>query len=65
MYLVVHGKPASLCCQRRLNLSCRRHGRLQDNSISSRVKRRTQAIAVKLADRAHDARAEVTGTTRH
>ena len=37
LYLVVHGKPASLCCQRRL----------------------------KLADRVHDGRAEVTGTTRH
>ena len=42
--LPVHGKPASnFCCQRKWPC-CNR--RLQDSSMSARVKRRTQAMAV-------------------
>ena len=57
--LAVHGKPAaSLCCQ--LALPCCT-GRLQVDSVSARVKRRTQASAVEsaLLGNFHDARAEV------
>ena len=43
LYLVVHGKPASRCCD--MDLACC-IGRLQDSSIFARFKRRTQAITV-------------------
>ena len=56
--LSVHGKPASLCCQ--LRLPCC-EVRLQDRSMSARVKRRTQAMAVEstLLGNFQDARAAV------
>ena len=56
--LAVHGKPASPCCK--MKWSCCQ-GRFQDSSMSARVKRRTQAMAVKytLLGNFHDARAEV------
>ena len=59
--LVVHGKPASNLCCRFENSPCCPTGRLQASSISARLKRRTQAIAVEstLLGNFHDAKAEV------
>ena len=56
--LVVHGKPASLCCQMHLPCCARR---LQDSFVSARVKRRTQAMEVEstLLGNSFDAGAEV------
>ena len=57
--LSVHGKPASLCCRLQVKACC--DSRLQDRSMSARVKRRTQAMAVEstLLGNFHDARAAV------
>ena len=59
--LSVHGKPASFCCRLHLQVCCEVTVRLQDRSMSARVKRRTQAMAVEstLLGNFHDARAAV------